>query len=56
MYNFSRRDLIKTLLITCTAQCPDIPFIIVGLKSDLRTENSGFISPEEGHKLCELLG
>lgn len=38
------------------AQCPKIPFLIVGLKVDLRLENSGFISVEEGQKMCKLLG
>mmetsp|Transcript_35069 Transcript_35069/g.65450 ORF Transcript_35069/g.65450 Transcript_35069/m.65450 type:complete len:186 (+) Transcript_35069:9-566(+) len=39
-----------------STQCPGVPFIIVGLKADLRTENCGYVTPEEGHKLGQMLG
>ena len=42
--------------IEVSSQGRNIPFLIVGLKIDLRTENSGFISEEEGYKLSQLLG
>lgn len=42
--------------------CPDVPFILVGLKSDLRQTDEfnevkpGFISPEEGTAMAEKIG
>lgn len=42
--------------------CPEVPFILVGLKSDLRKTDEfnevmpGFISPEEGAAMAERIG
>ena len=35
---------------------PDVLFIAVGLKTDRHSKNDDCITPEEGRKICELIG